>query len=410
MIPVRLLLTRLAIGLTGLYTLDRLSKLIAAEHFFRRTPPPAPPAWPPVTMLHPITRATEGRSGLAHNLHACARLDYPAPIRHFLLCDTEDTDSQAICRAFLAALPSLQGEMVLVPTTHGPVAPKIVKLQAGLARAGEPSVGASSPILCLIDDDIAPRPGALRCLVAALDQSDRTIGAAFGLPCYTNWRTAWASLLSAYNNMNFLPATTALTYIARPPRITGHLVAYRWDTFVAAGGLAGLDDQIDDDFVLARRLGALGADLVQTAVVYDVDNDLASWTAFARQLRRWFVLPRQAMAPALTPREASSGLLVSGGLLLPPVVAILALLARTRAGWGALGICLGLFGAIGLACEHRYLHSPAPPPPHRWWLLSIVALFLPLQSLTALLLGNGEVEWRGQRLRIAPGGRFERLP
>jgi hypothetical protein len=70
---------------------------------------------------------------------------------------------------------------------------------------------------------------------------------------------------------------------------------------------------------------------------------------------------------------------------------------------------LGLFSTIGLVCEHRYLRTPIPLPPCRWWLLPPIALLLPLQSTAALLFGNDEIEWRGQRLRVATGGRFERL-
>ena len=404
----RRLATGAAVGLSLLYAVDRLAKLLATEHFLRRADPPPPPIWPPVTMLHPITRATEGRSALAANLRACARLDYPAPLRHVLICDAADAESLAIARAFRAAYPGRACDLVIVPAGPGPIAAKIAKLQAGLAGAGVPPEAGA--VLCLIDDDIAPRPDALRRLVAALGAGGRAIGATFGLPCYTNWRTPWSSLLGLFNNANFLLATTALTYLSEPPRITGHLVAYRWGTFAAAGGLAGLEDQIDDDFALARRLGARGARVVQTPILYDVDNDLAGWATFARQLRRWFVLPRQAMAAELTPREALTGLLVSAGLLLPPGAAALALLARTRAAWGALAGCLGLFGLVALACERRYLRNPAPLPARRWPLLPVVALALPVQSAAALLLGRDEIEWRGQRLRVAAGGRFERLP
>jgi ceramide glucosyltransferase len=263
--------------------------------------------------------------------------------------------------------------------------------------------------LCFIDDDIAPRPTSLRDLVAALSAPGQPVGAAFGLPCYTNWLTGWSALLSAFNNANFPLASAALAFIAPPPRITGHLVAYRHALFARAGGLAGLADQIDDDFVFARRLGAIGAAIRQTPVVYDVDNDLVSWPIFARQLRRWFVLPRQAMAGALTPQETASGLLISAGLLLPPLVAIAAALARTRTACAALFTTGALFSAVTLACEHL-LQNPSPPPPRRWWTFPAVAVALPLGALGATLFANNEVEWRGQRLRIAPGGRFERLP
>ena len=399
-------LSRLAVGLAALYAVDRLAKFAALLAFIGRPAPPAPERWPAVTILHPITRTIGDHNPLAANLAACARLDYPGPRRHLLLCDAADGDSLATCRAALAAHPALNAAIVPVPDPDGPPAPKIVKLMAGLGALPPQEPDA---VLCFIDDDISPRPENLRDLVAALDAPGQSVGAAFGLPCYTNWRTGWSALLSAFNNTNFPLASAALACLAPPPRITGHLVAYRHALFARAGGLDGLADQIDDDFVFARRLGAIGAASRQTPVVYDVDNDLASWPIFARQLRRWFVLPRQAMAGALTPQEAASGLLISAGLLLPPLVALTAALARTRAASAALLGTVALFSAVALACE-RLLHNPSPPPPRRWWTFPVVAVALPVGALAATLFANNEVEWRGQRLRIAPGGRFERLP
>ncbi len=408
MIAPRHACSRLAIGLAVLYALDRAIKLFALGAILRRPAPPAPVIWPSVTMLHPITATTGGRSPLAANLRACARLDYPAPRRHLLLCDAGAMATLATCQGFLAAHPTLDATLVTVSHEGGPVAPKIVKLMAGLAHAA-PSHAGNDAVLCFIDDDIAPRPAALRALIAALGTPDSGVGAAFGLPCYTNWRGPWSSLLSELNNANFPGASAALARIAPPPRITGHLVAYRQHLFARAGGLDGLADQIDDDFAFARRLRAIDATIVQAPVVYDVDNDLASWPIFARQLRRWFVLPRQAMVGALTGYEAASGIVVSMGVLLPPLVALLATLARRRSGALALGGCLTTYALAAQASE-RLLQNPAPRPRGRLWTHPLVALILPVGTLAAALFANDEVEWRGQRLRIARGGRYERLP
>lgn len=407
MIAPRRRASQLAVGLVALYALDRATKFLALRAMLRRPPPPPPATWPPVTMLHPITAPEGGRSPLAEGLRACARLDYPAPRRHVLICDAGATATIDTCRAFLAAHPTLDAALVEVPHADGPVAAKIVKLLAGLAHVAPRR--ADDAVLCFIDDDIAPRPDALRGLVAALGAAEGPIGAAFGLPCYTNWRGPWSSLLSEFNNANFPGASAALTHITPPPRMVGHLVAYRWQLFARAGGLDGLADQIDDDFAFARRLRAIGATIVQTLVVYNVDNDLASWAAFARQLRRWFVLPRQAMVGALSKHEAAAGILVSAGMLIPPLVAFLAAFAQKRAATVALGACLGAYTLSARASEHL-LQNPAPRPPGHHWTHPLAAIALPVGTLAAALFADDVVEWRGQRLRIAPGGRFERLP
>ena len=103
-------------ALTLLFALDRLLKLAAVIHFFRRSSPPQPETWPTVTLLQPITR---GANGLADSLRARAQLDYPVVIQHLFICDAHDTGSQALVRTLLAEFPVLQAEIILVePDKH----------------------------------------------------------------------------------------------------------------------------------------------------------------------------------------------------------------------------------------------------------------------------------------------------
>ena len=57
-----------------LFCLDRLLKLAAVVHFFRRRRPAAPPFWPSVTLLQPITRG-------AHGLERRSSIPPPKPVR-----------------------------------------------------------------------------------------------------------------------------------------------------------------------------------------------------------------------------------------------------------------------------------------------------------------------------------------
>ncbi|MFN8477912.1 MAG: hypothetical protein U0074_08875 [Kouleothrix sp.] len=57
-------------------------------------------------------------------------------------------------------------------------------------------------------------------------------------------------------------------------------------------------------------------------------------------------------------------------------------------------------GASGPTCGG---HTPC-----RWPLVVVSALFTPLEVPAALAAGN-EIEWRGQRLRLARGGGYEVL-
>lgn len=386
---------RLAAVLAALFCLDRLLKAAAVADFFRRRPPPAPARWPSVTLLQPITR---GAPDLAGNLGRRLELDYPAPIQHLLICDAHDTASQAICQALRADHLEASIQIVLVAAAQGALASKVEKLQAALPQA-------TGEVVCFVDDDVAPRAAALRTLIPYLEQPGA--GAVFGLACYTNWRTFWSSAMSSFVNANALLSYIPLTYLAEPFTITGHCYALQRATFEAVGGLGDMAGRVDDDHELARRVRRHGLRCIQTPMIYDVDNDLPTRATYAAQMRRWFVFPRLLMAPYLSWRERLATALGSIGALLPSLVALLALLSRSRRAWGALAAVLGAFAAAYLAGERCYLCRATPL--RGLAALPVAALAAPLQIVAGLLAGD-EVQWRGQRLRIRRGGVAEVLP
>ena len=380
-------------GLTALFGLDRLLKLLAARHFFRRPLPAEPLSWPDVSLLQPITR---GASGLQKALQARAWLDYPAVIQHVLICDATDEASQAIVASFLADFPALQAKVVLVQAQKGgAVVSKIEKLQAALPQA-------TGHIFCFVDDDVSLRPHSLKVLVPYLFEPE--VGVAFGLPCFTNWQTIWSSLISGLINAHMVLSFVALTYLTDPFRINGHVFAFRQEIFQQMGGFDGLEQHIDDEYEIAKRVQTYGFRAAQTPLIYDIDNALATRQAYTRQFKRWFVMPRQAMMPSLTTWQRLIAGLSSLTLPIPSTLALLALLIRRRATLLSLGACLTLFGATYALCEKQYLQRHTPL--RGWLLLPVVAIGLPLQIIWTLLLNN-EVDWRGQRLRLLRDGTVE---
>ncbi len=385
-------LDSIAYSLTFLFIIDRLWKLALVIHFFRRNPPPQPQTWPSVTILQPITRGTHD---LIHTLKTRAAIDYPGDIQHLLICDSLDTESQTTVNTFLNEFPSLQAELLLVETPGAEIASKIRKLQSALPEA-------NGDILCFMDDDVAPRPQTLCRLVPYLHQP--CVGAAFGLPCYTNWHNTWSSLISGLVNANMPLSFIALSYLTDPFRITGHIVIFRRDAFEKAGGLDGLEQHIDDDFELARRLRSHGLRSVQTPLVYDINDAVNSRTTYHKQLKRWFVLPRQAMMPSLSVKERFIAFISSCTLPIPGIVALLAFLTHTRASFRSLTACLGIFNIVYLLCEKLFLKGHTPLV--RWPLLLVVSIITPLQIILALM-SNNEIEWRGQHMRIDRSGKME---
>ncbi len=392
-------LDRLAHGLLILFALERLLKLAAAWHFFHRAsrkPPPMPQTWPTVTLLQPITR---GATHLSEALHARAALDYPASLQHLLICDSGEACTQQIVARFLDNHPDIQAEVVLVEPDQPPamLASKMHKLQRALP-------GATGEVLCFMDDDVTPRPDALRMLIPYLSQEGT--GVAFGLLCFTSWHNTWSSLVSLLINAHMLLNFMAVPYLTTPFRINAQVFAFRRDIFERVGGFDGLEQQIDDEFEIARRVRQHGLRAVQTPLIYDVRNDLSSAQAYSRQFKRWFVMPRQAMLPSLGLQERLIFSLLSFTLPFPSFLALLALWRRNRVAWRDAALSLALFGAVYALCERRFLERRMPL--RGWLFLPVVAFWTPLHILW-LLLRNSEVEWRGQRLRLHRDGRAELL-
>lgn len=444
---------RLAWLLALLYALDRLLKLLAVDRFFRRPPPPAPATWPSVTLLCPITRSP---NDLRRALEARARLVYPGPLRCLLICDAADAGSQAICRAVMAAHPGWGAELILAratealqhplplarppldvsqrqgaPPSPAPPVPLSRVWERGAGGAGEISplplgeglgvralpppaskvakLAAALPqadgeLLCFVDDDILLRPDALRLLAPYALQPGA--GAAFGLACYTSWGTLAESLMSGFVNTNALFSYVPLTFLAEPFTITGHCYAITRARFDAVGGLEGMADRIDDDHELARRVARHGLRNVQSPLIYDVENRLAGLADYHAQIRRWMLIPRHTMLPGLGPRARGAMLLTTAGTLLPPLVALLALIGRRPAHLAALGLSFGAFLAAQAHIEQAYLRRPTPP--WRRPLLAILAYLTPLHVALAAL-GGRTIRWRGQRLRFERDGRVTGL-
>jgi ceramide glucosyltransferase len=377
-----------------LYALDRLLRLLALRAFFGRPSPSDPGEWPAISLIQPITRATHDlRAALASR----AGLSYPGPVQHLVVCDEADSQSQRLARQHLAALPAGSASLLTVPPDGGAIASKITKLNAALPHA-------SGAVLCFLDDDVSLPPDGLQTLVRHLGVPG--VGATFGLAHYSAWETPWSSLMSLFVNSWALPSYVPLSMLTEPYTITGHCFAVRRAVFDRAGGFDRMEQRIDDDHELARRVRAIGLRCEQTPLLYAVENRLASARAYHAQLRRWFVFPRQTMLPQLTRRERLVSALGSIGNFLPPLAALAALVSRRRPALVSAAACLGLFLASNEHVRSAYLRERTPW--RRAPLLLVTALFTPLH-LIAASLSSDVVEWRGQRLRVRRGGEYEVL-
>ena len=379
-----------AVGCTIIYILDRIWKVAVIRDFFRQPPPPEPAVWPSVSLIQPVTA---GPNNLQAVLALRVQIDYPGPIEQIIVLDKGDAPSQLLCRELMRSYPLWKPRLVFTDTDNG-IALKTVKQLAGLGPA-------TGEVFCFVDDDILLRRDTLKTLVRYLCQDG--IGATFGLACYTNWRSTWSALMSAFVNANSLLNYIPTTYLTETFTITGHIYALKQSDFQAIGGLTGMEMRLDDDHELARRVIKGGLQNLQTPAIYDVDNELPVLQAFINQMKRWFIFPRELMLPGMRTGAQIATFINSLPNLLPGLV-LLTVFFGGRSSWLALAICLLGFYLVYLWIVRRYLKSSTPI--RGWSLLPVVALILPFQILAALF-SNNAITWRGQRLRVKRGGEYD---
>lgn len=376
--------------LTTLYLLDRFVKGGLVARFFARSKAALTAGdAPSVALIQPVTR---GATNLRANLAARVALDYPGTVRHLVVCDAGDVESQTLCRA---AMPGCEMILAEPDLPDAPLATKVGKMGAGVARLGD------ADVVCFVDDDILLPADALTTLVAPLYEAVPA-GATFGLACQMSWDTPWESLMSGFVNANALTGYVPLVFFTPPYTVTGHVFALRRNVFERTGGMNGLEKRFDDDHEIARRVRALGLPLRQTSLVYGVANALPTFAAYRKQMRRWFVMPKQAMAPYLTRKEQIVTTLLSLGNLIPPVLFLCALFAPGRETVSAAVLAFAAFLISYLWLENRYL--PARTPYRGLVGLPVVAFLTPIHVLIALLLPDNRITWRGRTYRAKRGG------
>ena len=381
------MLTSLAIVLAAIYLLDRTWKMLTIAHFFRRTSPPAPQIWPPLSLIQPVTASPNDLKAV---LTRRAQALYPGKLEQIIVFDAGDVASQGLCHEIMDQFPAWQPKIVL--TQSSGVAMKTVKQLAGLEQA-------TGEVICFVDDDILLRPKTLPTLVCHLGVGT---GSTFGLACYTNWQTLWGGLMSAFVNANVLLNYVPITYLIAPYTITGHIYALRRAEFDAIGGLTGMDQRLDDDHELARRVIHGHLLNCQTPAIYDVDNQLSTLSAFLAQMKRWFIFPRETMLPGTSLRQQILTMAISLPNLLPGLILLVTLFQFTA--WLPLAVCLLVFYAVYIWGALAYLKCRTPL--WVWPLLTLVAVVLPFLILV-LLFSNSNIQWRGQKIRVKRGGEYE---
>ncbi|BBM82077.1 glycosyltransferase [Candidatus Uabimicrobium amorphum] len=377
-----------------LFVIERLGKCVLVLHFFAKKPPESPQQWPTLSVIQPITR---GVCHLQGNLISRLSQDYAQDVQHIFLCDAHDGTNKQIAYDLAAQYRDCDVVVVEVQPDNGEIASKVKKMQLGHQLAvGE--------VLVFIDDDIELRPAAFTQMVPYLYQ--KNIGAVFGLAWAANWNSRWSAMMNLFVNGFALMTYIPLCYCTRPYSITGHIFALKKSVYEQSGALDNFSGRIGDDHEIAKNVRALGLELQQSPVMYNVWNEFFSWRAYQAQIKRWVVIPRQVLFPNISHYDKCVSTLLSLATTIPVILLIIGIVFANTLAIVYCGIALALSEIIYIV--HCYLYTKRTTPFASLVLLLFVNLFTPVHLLISYVTDNTAL-WRGELVKIDKGGKYERV-
>jgi ceramide glucosyltransferase len=356
--------------------LAALAATIAAARS-RRRGPPAGAARPAVTILKPLCG---DEFALYEQLRSVCQQDYPQFQLIFGLQSPADT-ALPVVRRVQQQFDALDIECVIDPTRHG-VNAKVSNLINMLPSARH-------DLLVIADSDIAVASDYLTRLLAPL--AEPQVGL---VTCpYAGRARAglWSALGAQFINDWFMPSVHFAALFGSQSFVSGATIALRREVLARSGGLAGLADQLADDFKLGVQVRALGLRVVLSEMCVDTMVDEPSAAALCRHTLRW-LRTIKAVRP-----WAYAGCFITFSL---PMAVLGAALARFQP---MVLILLGITVAARLVLHFRD-HA------HRWRQFGLIPLH------DALLLAvwcwsfrGREISWRQERFGIGLDGSLHRV-
>ncbi|HKS15766.1 MAG TPA: glycosyltransferase, partial [Planctomycetota bacterium] len=263
-----------------------------------------------------------------------------------------------------------------------------MNLLAGLARH------ASHPIYLISDSNIEADPGYLRDLVAHLHRPG--VGLVSSLFRGAGWKGLGGALESLQLN-TFVQGGVASAYLLMNiPCVVGKSMLFRREDLESIGGFAHLGAHLAEDQVCGEEMKAKGRGVVVSGRL--IDNVLGRRTVreFLDRHERWCRIRRRI----------SLGGYIGEFFVNPTALALVALAIVPTVPMAIVAGSIWL-GASGIAwsAERKagVLRFPLAYPPLELvrGILTAVVWFVPFFSST--------VSWRGDRLKIGPRTRLERI-
>jgi ceramide glucosyltransferase len=370
-----MLLTNGLLACAAAGTLYVLATALVVRHFVRLRAPVTDER-PPVTVLKPLCG---DEPELYENLRSFCRQRYSSFQLVFGVQNPRDP-AIALVERLRGEFPKVDIELVVQPDWPAAGNRKVANL-AGMLPA------ARHDILVIADADIRVSPDYLTAVVGSLKQPEVGL-----VTCLYRGRPAnglWSRLAALYIEHDFLPQAIMAELCGVGEGCFGATIALRRRTLDAIGGFTTIADRLADDYALGQAVRELGQRVYLAPYLVETVTSERSLSALLLQERRW----------ALTIRSlAPTGFL--GTFVTHPfaVCVLAALLSECRTSAMAMLTCTVLCRMLAARAIDAELGRPATPV----WLLPLRDV-LSFWVFATCYLGR-TVAWRGQRLRIGPGG------
>ncbi len=339
---------------------------------------------PPLTILKPVRGAD---ADAYENFASFCRQDYPEFRIVFGVHDESDS-AVPVIRRLMAEFPGRDIRLVISDHQIG-YNRKVSNLQNMLAEA-------SHDFLLIADSDIRVESDYLRRVVAPLQQNE--VGMVTCLYRGTNARTIPALLENIGISATFGPEVCSSRLLEGVAFALGSTIVIRRSVLEQIGGFAAVADFLADDFLLGYKTAKAGHKVVLSDCVVDHVAGAYSFSAMFKHLLRW------GRAIRISRPWGYRGLIVTYGT----ATSLLALAAWNFSGfaWWLFAVTMiirflpvFIVGVYGL--NDRTLAG-------YFWMVPIRDL-ITFGVWFVSFFGN-EIEWRGARFRVLPGGKLDPVP
>jgi ceramide glucosyltransferase len=339
---------------------------------------------PPVSIFKPVRGAD---AETYENFASFLRQDYPEYQVIFGVREERDP-AIPIIRRLIADFPERDIELVVSSNEFGYNA-KVSNLQNMYAKAKQ-------DVFLIADSDIRVEPDYLRRVVAPLRPQARTaeVGMVTCLYRGTNAKTFAGLLENIGVSSTFGPDVCSARALEGVKFAFGATIAMRRETLERMGGFPALVDYLADDFLLGNYAAKEGLEVVLSDCVVEHASASDTFATMLRHQLRW------ARTVRVSRPWGYRGMILTHGV----ATALMATLA-----WGFSTFALWL---LGMTIFARFLplfvigvYGLKDRTLARYFWLAPIRDLIAFGVWAAGLIGD-EIEWRGSKFRVTPGGKL----